>query len=63
MQITTDFGYEPSLQGTYDDIVMTSPGAGQGPFVLLGAHDALVPGTPGAVDNASAVAVFWNARG
>jgi len=51
----TSFGYEPFLQGDYDNIVMTS--GGPGPFLLLGAHYDSVPGTPGADDNASAVAV------
>jgi Zn-dependent M28 family amino/carboxypeptidase len=36
---------------------MTSPGPSNGPFVLLGAHYDSVPGTPGADDNASAIAV------
>ncbi len=49
------FGYEPVLQGTYDNIVAAS--GEQGPFVLLGAHYDSVPGTPGADDNGSAVAV------
>jgi Zn-dependent M28 family amino/carboxypeptidase len=49
------FGYKPSLQGTCDNVVMTSPGAADGPFLLLGAHYDSVPGTPGADDNASAV--------
>jgi hypothetical protein len=57
IEITADFGYRPSLQGTYDNVVMTSPGPGKGPYVVLGAHYDSVPGTPGADDNASAVAV------
>src|SRR5262249_57830224 len=55
LKLTTAFGYKPSLQGTYDNIVMTSPGPAKGPFVLLGAHYDSVPRTPGADDNASAV--------
>lgn len=51
------FGYTPALQGSFDNIVMTSPGRADGPFILLGAHYDSVPGTPGADDNASAVAV------
>jgi hypothetical protein len=51
------FGYKPSLQGTYDNIVMTSPDSAGGPSLLLGAHYDSVPRTPGADDNASAVAV------
>src|SRR5882724_68624 len=51
------FGYTPVLQGTYDNIVVTSSGAEDGPYLLLGAHYDSVPGTPGADDNGSAVAV------
>jgi Zn-dependent M28 family amino/carboxypeptidase len=50
-------GYAPSLQGRYDNVVMTTQAAEDGPFVLLGAHYDSVPGSPGADDNASAVAV------
>jgi hypothetical protein len=51
------FGYRPTLQGDHDNIVLTSPGPANAPFVLLGAHYDSVPGTPGADDNGSAVAV------
>jgi Zn-dependent M28 family amino/carboxypeptidase len=51
------FGYKPVVQGSFDNIVMTSSGPDEGPFLLLGAHYDSVPGTPGADDNASAVAV------
>jgi Zn-dependent M28 family amino/carboxypeptidase len=57
LQQTAMFGYVPRLQGTYDNIVITSPGPAGEPLVLLGAHYDSVPGTPGADDNASAVAV------
>jgi Zn-dependent M28 family amino/carboxypeptidase len=50
-------GYRPSLQGRFDNIVITTHPATDGPFILLGAHYDSVPGTPGADDNASAVAV------
>jgi hypothetical protein len=50
-------GYRPSLQGRFDNIVITSHPPEDGPFILLGAHYDSVPGTPGADDNASAVAV------
>jgi hypothetical protein len=53
----TSFGYKPFLQGDFDNIVMTSAGSTEGQFLLLGAHYDSVPGTPGADDNASAVAV------
>jgi hypothetical protein len=52
-----DFGYTPALQGAYDNIVAASGPAGETPYLLLGAHYDSVPCTPGADDNASAVAV------
>jgi hypothetical protein len=57
LKLVKGFGYEPILQGSYDNIVMKSPGSKDGPFMLLGAHYDSMPGTPGADDNASAVAV------
>ena len=57
LKLVRGFGYEPFLQGSYDNIVMKSPGSTDGPFILLGAHYDSMPGTPGADDNASAVAV------
>jgi Zn-dependent M28 family amino/carboxypeptidase len=51
-----DFGYAPQLKGTFDNIV-TIPDDADEPVVLLGAHYDSVPGTPGADDNGSAVAV------
>jgi Zn-dependent M28 family amino/carboxypeptidase len=57
LKLLGNFGYTPLLQGTYDNIVVTSSGAEEGPYLLLGAHYDSVPGTPGADDNASAVAV------
>jgi Zn-dependent M28 family amino/carboxypeptidase len=50
-------GYAPSLHGRFDNIVITSHPLEDGPAVLLGAHYDSVPGTPGADDNASALAV------
>jgi Zn-dependent M28 family amino/carboxypeptidase len=52
-----DFGYTPLLQGTYDNVVVTTGEADESPYLLLGAHYDSVPGTPGADDNGSAVAV------
>jgi Zn-dependent M28 family amino/carboxypeptidase len=52
-----NFGYTPALQGAYDNIVITSGTADGTPCLLLGAHYDTVPGSPGADDNASAVAV------
>jgi Zn-dependent M28 family amino/carboxypeptidase len=57
LTLVSSYGYEPSLQGDYDNIVITSAGPDDGPLVLLGAHYDSVPGSPGADDNASAVAV------
>src|SRR5262249_5058713 len=45
------------LQGAYDNIVVTCGAEQDGPYLLLGAHYDTVPGTPGADDNGSAVAV------
>ena len=52
-----EFGFAPFLQGKYDNIVAVSDDAEEGPYLLLGAHYDSVPGTPGADDNGSAVAV------
>ena len=52
-----NMGYTPIVQGSYGNIVATSSAAEDGPYLLLGAHYDSVPGTPGADDNASAVAV------
>jgi Zn-dependent M28 family amino/carboxypeptidase len=55
LRVLGGFGHAPVLQGSYDNIVATS--GDTGPYLLLGAHYDSVPGTPGADDNASAVAV------
>src|SRR5437899_3130829 len=57
LKLLDTFGYTLLLQGTFDNIVVTSNGAEEGPCLLLGAHYDSVPGTPGAYDNGSAVAV------
>jgi Peptidase family M28 len=57
LRFAADFGYKPSVQGDFDNVVMTSPEPADGLFVLLGAHYDSVPRTPGADDNASAMAV------
>lgn len=49
-------GYTPALQGSYDNVVATAGDVAAGGALLLGAHYDSVPGTPGADDNASAVA-------
>jgi len=51
------FGFAPLLQGDFDNIDITSPARPDEPLFLLGAHYDTVPRTPGADDNASAVAV------
>jgi Zn-dependent M28 family amino/carboxypeptidase len=58
LKLLHTFGYTPLLLvGTFDNIVVTSSGAEEGPYLLLGAHYDSVPGSPGADDNGSAVAV------
>jgi Zn-dependent M28 family amino/carboxypeptidase len=52
-----EFGYTPFLQGSFDNIVMLSGDDADGPMLLLGAHYDSVPRSPGADDNASAIAV------
>jgi Zn-dependent M28 family amino/carboxypeptidase len=56
--ITTlrSFGYAPTLQGSFDNIVATYGAVEGTPCILFGAHYDSVPGSPGADDNASAVA-------
>lgn len=50
-------GYKTFLQGNYDNIVATTHDIHAGSYLLLGAHYDSVPGTPGADDNGSAVAL------
>jgi Zn-dependent M28 family amino/carboxypeptidase len=57
LKLLQNMGYAPVLQGSYDNIVVSSSAAEEGPYLLLGAHYDSVPGTPGADDNGSAVAV------
>src|SRR5579872_4206739 len=57
LRLLQSFGYTPTLQGAYDNIIVTTGGAEESPFLLLGAHYDSVPGSPGADDNGSAVAV------
>jgi Zn-dependent M28 family amino/carboxypeptidase len=52
-----NLGYVPALLGRYDNILLSAGGAVGEPCILLGGHYDSVPGTPGADDNASAVAV------
>jgi Zn-dependent M28 family amino/carboxypeptidase len=57
LELLRGFGFAPGLQGACDNIVVTSRAAEEPPYLLLGAHYDTVPGSPGADDNASAVAV------
>jgi hypothetical protein len=57
LRLGRGMGYAPSLHGRFDNIVMATHPLEDGPVHLLGAHYDSVPGTPGADDNASAVAV------
>ena len=52
------YGYETELQGEYANVVARSRHAPDAACVLVGAHYDSVPGTPGADDNASAVAAL-----
>ncbi len=52
------FGLDVELQGPYSNVVARTPESGRRPAVLVGAHYDSVPGTPGADDNASAVAAL-----
>ncbi|HXI84260.1 MAG TPA: M28 family peptidase [Verrucomicrobiae bacterium] len=52
------YGYDAELQGEYANVVARSRNAPNTPCVLVGAHYDSVPGTPGADDNASAVAAL-----
>jgi Peptidase family M28 len=56
LKLLHGFGYAPVLQGSFHNIVVTSSPPEDGPYLLLGAHYDSVPGSPGADDNASAVA-------
>ncbi|MGF1580485.1 MAG: M28 family peptidase [Gemmataceae bacterium] len=57
LRMLEGYGYLPTLQGVYDNIVVTSGEPNDGGYLLLGAHYDSVPDTPGADDNASAVAL------
>ncbi len=52
------YGYETKLQGEYANVVARSRHSSDAACVLVGAHYDTVPGTPGADDNASAVAAL-----
>ena len=50
-------GYDVQKSGSYANIVATPPEIPPGPRILIGSHYDTVPGSPGADDNASAIAV------
>jgi hypothetical protein len=52
------YGYETELQGEYANVVARSRRFPDAACVLVGAHYDSMPGTPGADDNASAVAAL-----
>lgn len=52
------FGYHSFFQGTYKNVVSVLPGGNGGPLVLIGAHYDSIPDSPGADDNASAIAAL-----
>ncbi len=52
------FGYDVSFQSACDNIVALNVGDASLPRLLIGAHYDSVPGSPGADDNASAVAAL-----
>ncbi len=53
-----EFGYEVSWQGQFRNVIAVPKGITPGPAMLIGAHYDSVPGTPGADDNASAIAAM-----
>jgi hypothetical protein len=57
MKHARGLGYVPALHGRFDNIVLATHPPEDGPATLLGAHYDSVPGSPGADDNASAIAV------
>lgn len=53
-----DLGYDVTFQSACDNIVASNAGDAALPRLLIGAHYDSVPGSPGADDNASAVAAL-----
>ena len=52
------YGYKTEFQGEYANVIARPRNLGDAPHVLVGAHYDSVPDTPGADDNASAVAAM-----
>lgn len=52
------FGYDVKFQGPYRNVIATPPESNSLDLTLIGAHYDSVPQTPGADDNASAVAAM-----
>jgi Zn-dependent M28 family amino/carboxypeptidase len=57
LRLLRGLGYAPVVCGAYDNIVATPVAGMVPPYLLLGAHYDTVPSSPGADDNASALAV------
>lgn len=53
-----ELGFDTMRQGRFSNIIAHAPDLPAGPAVLIGAHYDSVPRTPGADDNASAVAAM-----
>ena len=51
-------GWKAEFQGKYQNIVATSGRRTKGPYLIAAGHYDTVPGSPGADDNASSVAVL-----
>lgn len=58
LQAFCDWGYDARLQGPYDNVLAFPPHHSGQPLTLVGAHYDSVPASPGADDNASALAVM-----
>ncbi len=57
-QQMTAFGYHATYQGAYRNIVAVPQGPLKSPVLLAGVHYDTVPGSPGADDNGSGIAVI-----
>ena len=55
---STRFDHVPFMEGTYVNVIGQHPQRADQPPVIVGAHLDTVPGSPGADDNASGVAVM-----
>ena len=53
-----EIGWKAEFQGKYQNVVATSGRRTKGPYLIAAGHYDTVPGSPGADDNASSVAVL-----